>query len=251
MICCQACISSTLASPLPSVVMTSVGQVIFGMSPRISAHAMVFIKPTWVETAVRPMNLVHHSTLPAESCCRGDRPYSRGPTARPPAFRKQRRAQELSPPRQRGAALAFRLPSRCAHAPDGAPQRPARLCRRVDQTVEGPRVFPRHGRGRTETAHIRTHHAIAMRKLRNPPVPRSATLRVAVQHQNGAGIAPGVCKVVDQIVEVKVGWNAKCRHAAHLSGVRPWPGPETPGSGLMAEAHEDRRARLVAAGDPP
>src|SRR5262249_61057626 len=91
----------------------------------------------------------------------------------------------------------------------------------VDQTVEGPEVFPWHGRGRTETAHIRTHHAIAMRKLRNPPVPRSATLRVAVQHKNGTGIAPGICKVVDQIVEVKVGWNAQCRHLAHLSRVRP------------------------------
>src|SRR5215467_15720662 len=86
----------------------------------------------------------------------------------------------------------------------------------VDQPVEGPGVFPRHGSGRTETAHIRTHHAIAMRKLRNPTVPRSATLRVAVQHKNSAGIAPGVCKVVDQIVEVKVGWNTKRRHVVHI-----------------------------------
>src|SRR5262245_19832610 len=46
MICCQARVSSTLASPLPSVVMTSVGQAIFGTSPLISAHAMVFIMKT-------------------------------------------------------------------------------------------------------------------------------------------------------------------------------------------------------------
>jgi hypothetical protein len=115
MICCQARVSSTLASPLPSVVMTSVGQIIFGTSPRMSAH---------------------------ESC--------------PPldAFRRKAAAEAT------GHNEAAEV---------------------VDQTVEGPGVFPRHGRGRTETAHIRTHHATAMRKLRNPPVPRSATFRVAVQ----------------------------------------------------------------------
>src|SRR5689334_13445451 len=58
---CQARVSSTLASPLPSVVMTRVGQVIFGTSARMSAQAMVPMKPTCVETAQRPMNRVHHS----------------------------------------------------------------------------------------------------------------------------------------------------------------------------------------------
>src|SRR5215831_17572304 len=91
----------------------------------------------------------------------------------------------------------------------------------VDQAVEGPGVFSRHGRGRTETTHIRTYHAISMRELRNPPVPRSAALRVAVQHKNATGIAPGVCKVVDQIVEVKVRWNAQCRHVAHSQDFLP------------------------------
>ena len=59
--CCHARISSTVPSPLCSVVMTSVGQAIFGRSERISAQAMVPMKPICVETAVPPMNLHHHS----------------------------------------------------------------------------------------------------------------------------------------------------------------------------------------------
>jgi DNA invertase Pin-like site-specific DNA recombinase len=59
---CQAVVSSTLASALHSVVMTRVGHAIFGRSARMSAHAIVCMKPTWVETAVWPMNFVHHST---------------------------------------------------------------------------------------------------------------------------------------------------------------------------------------------
>jgi hypothetical protein len=43
---CQAVVSSTLASPLPSVVMTRVGHAIFGTSARMSAHAIVCMKPS-------------------------------------------------------------------------------------------------------------------------------------------------------------------------------------------------------------
>ena len=45
-----------------SVVITSVGQAIFGTSARMSAQAMVLMNPTCVETAVRPMKLVHQAT---------------------------------------------------------------------------------------------------------------------------------------------------------------------------------------------
>ena len=40
MVCCQARVSSTLARPLPSVVITSVGQTILGTSARMSTHAI-------------------------------------------------------------------------------------------------------------------------------------------------------------------------------------------------------------------
>lgn len=39
--------------------------------------------------------------------------------------------------------------------------------------------------------------------------------------------------------------------ALRIASWEAWPGPETPGSGLMAEAAEARRARLLGAGDPP
>jgi hypothetical protein len=39
--------------------------------------------------------------------------------------------------------------------------------------------------------------------------------------------------------------------ALRMASWEAWPDPETPGSGLMAEAAEARRARLLAAGDPP
>jgi hypothetical protein len=62
MVCCQARVSSTLARPLPSVVITRVGQAIVGTSARMSAHAMVGMKLICVEAAVRPMNWVHQVT---------------------------------------------------------------------------------------------------------------------------------------------------------------------------------------------
>ena len=61
MVFCHARFSSTEARPLCSVVMTSVGQAMLGMSGVMSTQAMVAIKPTCDETAVRPMNFVHHS----------------------------------------------------------------------------------------------------------------------------------------------------------------------------------------------
>src|SRR5215813_4240891 len=39
--------------------------------------------------------------------------------------------------------------------------------------------------------------------------------------------------------------------ALRITSWEAWPGPETPGSGLMAEAQQERRTRLLAAGDPP
>ena len=39
--------------------------------------------------------------------------------------------------------------------------------------------------------------------------------------------------------------------ALRITSWEAWPGPETPGSELMAEADKDRRARLLAPGDPP
>ena len=62
MVCCQARVSSTLARPLPSVVMTNVGQAMLGISARMSTHAMVGMKLICVEAAVRPMKWVHQVT---------------------------------------------------------------------------------------------------------------------------------------------------------------------------------------------
>jgi len=39
--------------------------------------------------------------------------------------------------------------------------------------------------------------------------------------------------------------------ALRIMSWQAWPGPETPGSGLMQEAQVDRYERLLAAGDPP
>jgi len=44
------------------VVITNVGQAIFGTSARMSAQAMVRLKPICIETAVQPMNVVHQAT---------------------------------------------------------------------------------------------------------------------------------------------------------------------------------------------
>ena len=38
--------------------------------------------------------------------------------------------------------------------------------------------------------------------------------------------------------------------ALRITSWQAWPGPETPGSGLMQEAQVDRHERLLAAGDP-
>jgi hypothetical protein len=59
------------------------------------------------------------------------------------------------------------------------------------------------------------------------------------------------------LIEIdQISWFANLGKPSRLDGQalrikswEAWPGPETPGSGLMAEAAEARRARLLAVGN--
>ena len=58
---CHARVFSTDARPLSSVVMTSVGHLMRARSSETSQPGIVWTKPSWVDTGVRPINFAHHS----------------------------------------------------------------------------------------------------------------------------------------------------------------------------------------------
>jgi len=98
--------------------------------------------------------------------------------------------------------------------------------------VERPRKIEWHRCRRAEAAPVRTHHAVAARKMRHPTVPREGALCVAVQQQYGLGLRPRVGEIVDQIVHLEVGglegryrnalWMQNCSKSSDPSRATAW-----------------------------
>ena len=64
-ICCQPRTASTEPSPLPSVVTTRVGHLIDGRSGRTSIAGTERMKPSWVDSGVRPISFAQPSIISA------------------------------------------------------------------------------------------------------------------------------------------------------------------------------------------